>query len=147
MIAVIQRVRAARCEVKGSVVGKIDRGLVIFVGVEEDDRGETVREVANKIVGLRIFDDEQGRMNENLDSVDGELLVVPNFTLCSGKSSGQRPSFSSAAPPDRAEELYEMLLDAFRDRTNPVRSGQFGARMNLVVENDGPVTLVRQYNS
>lgn len=147
MRAVIQRVREARCTVDGTNVGEIDRGLVIFVGVEQDDQREEVRKAADKIIGLRIFDDAQGRMNENLRSVDGDLLVIPNFTLCSEGTSGRRPSFSSAASPDRAEQLYEVLLDEFRERTDSVRSGRFGARMNVTVENEGPVTLVRQYGS
>lgn len=145
MKVVLQRVRSARCLVEGRIVGEIQRGLVTFVGVEEGDGRETMREASRKIIGLRIFDDGEGRMNHDLMDVGGDLLVIPNFTLCSDGSSGRRPSFGMAAPPDRAEELYEKLLDEFRKETDTVQSGQFGARMEVTVENDGPVTLIRSY--
>jgi D-tyrosyl-tRNA(Tyr) deacylase len=142
---VLQRVRSAQCLVDKEVVGEIHRGLVIFVGVEENDREETMKTASEKILGLRMFDDDEDRMNLNLIDVEGDLLVIPNFTLCSDGSSGRRPSFGSAAPPDRAERLYERLLDHFRERTDGVQSGRFGAHMEVTVENDGPVTLVRSY--
>lgn len=145
MNVVLQRVRSARCLVDEDIVGEIRRGLVTFIGVEENDQEETMETASEKILGLRMFDDEDGRMNHDLIDVDGDLLVIPNFTLCSDGSSGRRPSFGTAAPPGRAETLYERLLDHFRERTNRVQSGPFGAHMEVTVENDGPVTLIRSY--
>jgi D-tyrosyl-tRNA(Tyr) deacylase len=142
MRAVVQRVSEARVAVDGAVVGTIGRGLCVLLGVGLADTERDADALCRKIVGLRIFEDEVGRFARSLDEVSGALLVVSQFTLLGDCRKGRRPSFTDAAPPERAERLYEHFVARARDGSVPVATGRFGARMALALVNDGPVTLV-----
>lgn len=142
MRAVVQRVTAARVEVGGETVGQIERGFAVFLGIGKDDGPADVEYVADKVLGLRVFADENGKMNRALADVGGGLLVISQFTLFGDTSRGRRPSFADAMAPDRAERLYEDFVAACRRRCNGVETGRFGADMRVVVDNDGPVTLL-----
>ncbi|MDT8370234.1 MAG: D-aminoacyl-tRNA deacylase [Longimicrobiales bacterium] len=143
MRVVLQRVRSASVEVGGKIVGTIGHGHLLLVGFTEDDGEDAVRWMAEKIVGLRVFADEEGRMNLGLDEVDGALLVVSQFTLYGDVRKGRRPSFVDAAHPDRAVPLYTRFLEALEARApGRVEAGIFGAQMQVALVNDGPVTLV-----
>lgn len=122
-------------------MGKIGQGLVSFVGVEFSDDRATVEEAARTLPILRVFEGNSGNLDRSLEDVDGDLLVIPNFTICATFSGGGRPSFDEAAAPDRAETLYEALLDELSERLEFVESGRFGAMMDVEVDNEGPVTL------
>jgi len=140
--AVVQRVSQARVEVDGTVVGAIERGFCVLLGVGRTDTETDVDALCRKVVGLRIFEDESGRFARGLDEVGGGLLVVSQFTLYADCRKGRRPSFTEAAPPDRAEALYEHFVARARGTVDPVATGRFGARMALTLTNDGPVTLL-----
>jgi D-aminoacyl-tRNA deacylase len=140
--AVVQRVSEARVAVDGQVVGAIGRGLCVLLGVGHADTERDADALCRKIVGLRIFEDQAGRFAHGLDDVGGALLVVSQFTLYADCRKGRRPSFTDAAPPERAEQLYERFVTCAREGTVPVATGRFGARMALALVNDGPVTLV-----
>ena len=142
MRAVVQRVTAARVEVAGEVVGAIERGLVVFIGIGEGDGESEAQKLVDKIVGLRIFEDGDGKMNRALADIDGSLLLVSQFTLYGDVRRGRRPSFEDAMPPERAERLYEQFVELARGRHPRVETGRFRADMRVVVDNDGPVTLV-----
>ncbi|HEX3658768.1 MAG TPA: D-aminoacyl-tRNA deacylase [Pirellulales bacterium] len=141
MRACIQRVTEARVTVNEQVVGKIGRGLLVLLGVAADDTPADVGWLAEKIVGLRIFDDAVGKMNLALAEVGGELLVVSQFTLHGDCRKGRRPSFVAAAPPEMAERLYQAFVDEVRTRGVTVETGQFRQHMFVGLINDGPVTL------
>ena len=138
----MQRVSEARVAVEGAVVGAIGRGLCVLLGVGHADTERDADALCRKIVGLRIFEDEAGRFARALDEVGGALLVVSQFTLYGDCRKGRRPSFTDAAPPERAERLYAHFVARARDGAVPVATGRFGARMALALVNDGPVTLV-----
>jgi D-tyrosyl-tRNA(Tyr) deacylase len=140
--AVVQRVSAARVEVGGEVVGSIGRGLLVFLGAGRGDGEEDGAYVLAKVLGLRVFPDEAGKMSLALDEVRGELLVVSQFTLYGDLRRGRRPSFSEALEPVEAERLYERFLAGARASGLVVASGRFGADMHVHAENDGPVTLL-----
>lgn len=143
MRVVLQRVSRASVSVDGRTKGGIGRGHVVLVGVGEGDGSEEVEWMARKVVDLRIFDDEDGRMNLSLDDVGGELLVVSQFTLYGDARKGRRPSFVGAADPETAEPLYEAFLEELESRIpGRVASGEFGAMMEVELVNDGPVTLL-----
>jgi D-tyrosyl-tRNA(Tyr) deacylase len=142
MRAVVQRVREAAVEVEGSVVSSIGRGLLVLLGVGRDDGPADVRYVAGKILDLRVFDDEQGRMNRAVGEVGGAVLVVSQFTLYGDARKGRRPSFDQAAPPDLGRELYEAVAHELAAADLPVRTGVFGAVMQVRLVNDGPVTIL-----
>jgi D-aminoacyl-tRNA deacylase len=142
MRAVVQRVTAARVEVDGEIVGKIERGLVAFVGIGKGDTEAEARYLVDKITSLRVFEDEQGKMNRALGEVRGGLLVVSQFTLYGDTSRGRRPGFDQAMPPADAERLYERVVELARARHSPVETGRFRADMRVLVDNDGPVTLL-----
>ena len=142
MRAVVQRVKGARVEVDGKIVGEIGRGLLIFLGVGEGDSEKDCEYLANKIVHLRVFADEQGLMNLSLLEVEGAALVVSQFTLWGDCRKGRRPSFTRAAPPERAKELYEHFIGLTRARGLQVASGEFQEMMDVHLLNDGPVTLL-----
>ena len=142
MRAVVQRVTAARVEVDGEVVGSIERGLVAFVGIGKGDGEADARYLVDKITTLRVFEDEQGKMNRALGDVGGGLLVVSQFTLYGDTSRGRRPGFDLAMPPAEAERLYEHVVGLARARHSPVETGRFRADMRVLVDNDGPVTLL-----
>jgi D-tyrosyl-tRNA(Tyr) deacylase len=123
-------------------VATIGRGFVLLVGAGSDDDESTVRRLADKVVDLRVFADEAGKMNLSLEDVKGSALIVSQFTLFADMSRGRRPSFLKAGDPKRAEELYLMFVQRFRDRGIETQTGSFGADMTVTIENDGPVTLV-----
>lgn len=142
MRAVVQRVTSARVDVGGQTVGRIERGLAVFLGIGKDDGPADVAHVADKVLGLRVFADDRGKMNRALADVDGGLLIISQFTLFGDTSRGRRPSFTDAMAPDRAEELYLAFVAYCRRQRSRVETGRFGADMRVVVDNDGPVTLL-----
>jgi D-tyrosyl-tRNA(Tyr) deacylase len=142
MRTLIQRVRRASVDVEGERVAEIGRGLLVFAGFGREDGEETLSWMARKIVGLRVFEDESGKMNRSVGEVDGEILVVSQFTLYGDCLKGRRPSFDRSARVERGRELYEMFLEVLRRESPvPVRSGVFRAHMAVDLVNDGPVTL------
>ncbi len=141
MKACIQRVRQARVLVDGVVVGQIERGLLVLLGVGHADTERDAEYLAAKLVGLRIFEDEQGKMNRSLDEVSGAMLVVSQFTLWGNCRKGRRPSFVEAAPPELAERLYDYFCDVVQRLGIRVARGVFRAHMDVSLTNDGPVTL------
>ena len=142
MKAVIQRVSEGSVTVDGEVIGRIGRGLVILLGVAEDDEKKDLDILVRKIIGLRIFDDDQGKTNLSLKDVDGELLVVSQFTLLADCRKGRRPSFFHAGSPQKAEAMYEEFIRECRKEVRKVDHGEFGAIMKVTIENDGPFTIV-----
>ncbi|MBI2393537.1 MAG: D-tyrosyl-tRNA(Tyr) deacylase [Deltaproteobacteria bacterium] len=142
MKAVVQRVAGARVEVAGEVVGAIDRGLLVYLGVAIGDELRDVEWLAEKVRGLRIFEDEQGKMNRDVADVGGGVLVISQFTLLGDCRRGRRPSFSGAMPPETAERLYESFVAAVRAKGVPVETGRFRAEMKVHSLNDGPVTML-----
>lgn len=142
MRVVLQRVSRARVTVTDRVTGEIGRGLLLLVGLTEADTEEALRWMADKVVGLRIFPDEEGKMNRSLEEAEGALLVVSQFTLYGDARKGRRPSFVEAARPEIAIPLYERFLALLRETGRPVASGEFGAMMQVELVNDGPVTLI-----
>jgi D-aminoacyl-tRNA deacylase len=139
---VVQRVSRASVTVGGSVVASIGPGLAVLVGVAGDDGPEDLAMAASKLTGLRVFPDGDGRMNLSVGEVDGEVLVVSQFTLLGEVSRGRRPSFTGAAPPEIAARAIEMLVDLLRQRGARVSTGVFGGQMEVELVNSGPVTLV-----
>lgn len=142
MKAVLQRVSRATVSVEGEIVGAIGPGLCVLLGVAGADGADQASRLAGKVARLRIFEDESGRFDRSLLDVGGEALVVSQFTLLGDTARGNRPSFTDAAPPDRAEPLYEAFCDELRGLGVPVATGRFGARMAVELVNDGPVTLL-----
>jgi D-tyrosyl-tRNA(Tyr) deacylase len=138
----LQRVSHAEVRVENRSVGRIERGLVVFVGVEQGDREYAADYLADKTAELRIFPDGEGRMNRSVEQIGGEVLVVSQFTLAASTRRGRRPSYSSAAAPDLAQALYERFMERLRRRGVPVASGIFQAMMQVELVNDGPVTLL-----
>ena len=142
MKGLVQRVRRASVTVDGEVIGEIGAGSCVFVGVGHDDGEDDAALLADRLVGLRIFADEAGKMNRSLADVGGSMLVVSQFTLYADTRRGRRPSFVDAAPPERANALIERLAAAVRELGIPVAGGRFGADMLVELQNDGPVTLM-----
>ena len=142
MRVVLQRVKEASVTVDGSIIGQIDRGFLLLVGVTHEDTLDQVNWLADKIAGLRVFEDEEERMNRSLDDVDGKILSVSQFTLYGDVKKGRRPAFTEAAKPDLANELYEAFNTRLRSNGTTVETGQFGAMMDIALINDGPVTLI-----
>lgn len=142
MRALVQRVSQASVTVDGSVTGQIERGLVVFIGVRHDDTHARAEQLAYKIIHLRIFPDQQGKMNLNLLEIAGQLLVVSQFTLYADTRKGNRPSYSEAAQRGLAEPMYEYFIQQCRERGAPVSTGIFQAHMQVKLVNDGPVTLM-----
>src|SRR6476646_1881025 len=142
MRAVLQRVSRASVTVGGEVVGQIDRGIMVLLGVEADDTDEDARQLADRTIALRIFDDADGKMNLSLEDIGGSLLVVSQFTLLGDCRKGRRPSFIGAAPPELAEKLYNTFIGAAGSKGIPVATGRFRAMMDVELVNDGPVTLL-----
>jgi D-tyrosyl-tRNA(Tyr) deacylase len=138
----IQRVSRASVTVDGRTVGEIGRGLLVLVGVESGDADEDADYLADKTAELRIFADDEGRMNRSLEEIGGSALVVSQFTLAATTRRGRRPSFSRAAPPDLADGLYRRFADRLRDRGLEVATGTFQAMMQVELVNDGPVTIL-----
>ena len=143
MRAVIQRVSQARVEVESQLTGQIQEGLLVLLGIAPEDQDADIDYLIRKIVQLRIFKDEAGKMNRSVQDIGGGLLVVSQFTLYADTKKGNRPSYLRSAPPDQAIPLYERFLARLRDRfEGPVATGKFGAYMQVSLLNDGPVTLV-----
>lgn len=143
MRVVLQRVSRGEVRIDGEAVGRIGKGHVLLVGFAGDDGAEQVEWMADKVVGLRVFADDEGKMNLSLEDVGGELLVVSQFTLYGDTRKGRRPSFVHAAAPEVAIPLYESFVDALRSRgVSRVETGEFGAMMEVDLVNDGPVTLL-----
>jgi D-aminoacyl-tRNA deacylase len=143
MRIVLQRVSRAEVRIDGAVCGAIGRGFVLLVGLTATDTTETLAWMADKVIGLRLFADDEGRMNRSLDEVGGGLLVVSQFTLYGDARKGRRPSFIDAAPPELAVPLYDRFVELLRQRApGPVETGEFGAMMQVELVNDGPVTLL-----
>lgn len=142
MRSVVQRVKQASVSVDGKVVGKISAGLLVLLAVGQDDSlGETTWMV-DKLIGLRIFEDEEGKMNRSIEDVGGEILMVSQFTLYGDCRKGKRPSFISAAPPDRAKLLFEQTVEQTRRRGVKVETGIFQTEMEIALINHGPVTIL-----
>ncbi|MCB9747739.1 MAG: D-tyrosyl-tRNA(Tyr) deacylase [Candidatus Omnitrophica bacterium] len=142
MKLILQRVKHAQVEVQAKIVGKIDQGLLVFLGVAEDDSSEDVRYLVDKIIQLRIFDDAQGKMNLSVVDLGGSVLVVSQFTLYGDCRKGRRPSFDQAAAPAKAEQLYNEFVELLRQKKIDVATGQFKAMMDVSLINDGPVTFI-----
>ncbi len=142
MKALIQRVNQASVTVDGETIGAIGSGILILLGVTHDDDSKDVDFLVEKCVNLRIFEDENGKMNRSLLDVSGEILVISQFTLYGDASHGRRPSFTAAARPDVAIPLYEEFVDKCRKRAPKVATGKFGAEMQVELINDGPVTIM-----
>ena len=142
MRAVLTRVNSASVAIDGQVVGKIGKGFLILLGVGPNDTAEHCRFLAQKALGLRVFEDENQKMNLGLDAVNGQVLVVSQFTLYGNCRKGRRPSFTDAAPPQLGNELYEQFLKECEALGFPPQHGQFGADMQVESVNDGPVTLI-----
>jgi len=142
MRCVIQRVSQASVRVEGNVIGEIGSGLLALVGIGQDDGLSDIAWLATKIIGLRIFEDQEGKMNESLSDIYGELLLVSQFTLFGDCRKGKRPSFSDAAPPEIAKALFDQLVDHIRLQGITVETGQFQADMEVSLVNSGPVTIL-----
>jgi len=142
MKAVLQRVTSASVEIEGKIVGQIRSGLLVLLGVEKEDSESDGRYLVEKIRALRIFSDEQGKMNRSLVDVGGAVLLVSQFTLLGRTANGRRPSFDAAAPPDEAKRLYELVAMELRAQGTIVETGVFAAHMQVALLNDGPVTFV-----
>ncbi len=146
MRAVIQRVTASDVQVDHEIVGRIGSGLLVLLGISRSDEQKDADYLADKVVHLRIFEDDEGKMNRSLLETRGEVLVVSQFTLLGDCRKGRRPSFVEAAPPERAEQLYEYFVDQLRLKGTTVCTGQFQAKMAVSLVNDGPVTLILESN-
>lgn len=142
MRLVIQRVLHAEVQVDGNTIGKIGKGLLVFVGSGQDDTKEIADKYLRKLLGLRIFEDENGKTNLSLKDVDGELLIVSQFTLYANCKKGNRPSFIEAGEPHMAEALYEYMIDEAKKSVPVVEHGEFGADMKVSLLNDGPFTVI-----
>ena len=142
MKCLLQRVTQASVTVAGEVVGEIDHGLLVLVGVEPEDAEQTVTRMAERLLRYRVFSDAEGKMNLNVAQVQGSILLVSQFTLAADTTSGNRPGFSTAAPPEQASNLCDQLADALRKGDVRVETGRFGADMQVTLVNDGPVTFL-----
>lgn len=146
MIGLLQRVSEASVKVDGHITGQIARGLLVLVGVEKQDDEATALRLLERILSYRVFPDEQGKMNLSLADIDGELLLVPQFTLAADTHKGTRPSFSSAAPPEQGKTRFEHFVNLAKNSHPKVETGVFGADMKVSLVNDGPVTFWLQVN-
>ena len=138
----VQRVSQASVNVEGETIGRIGKGFLVLAGISEEDDRAVAEKMVKKLLGLRIFEDAEGKTNLNLDTVKGELLVVSQFTLYADCRKGNRPSFVHAGPPEKAEELYEYIVELCRKEVKIVETGRFGAEMAVSLINDGPFTIL-----
>lgn len=139
---VVQRVNEASVAVDGKVIGHINKGFLVLIGVSDDDTKEIADKMVKKLLGLRIFDDENDKINLSLTDVGGELLLISQFTLYANCKKGYRPSFTDAGAPDMANEMYEYIIDKCRSENYYVETGEFGADMKVSLLNDGPFTII-----
>lgn len=142
MRSLIQRVKEAKVLVNNNIVGEINKGLLVFLGIGNDDNEEDINWLSQKIIQLRIFSDEEGKLNKNIQDINGSLLIVSQFTLFASTKKGNRPSFINSAPPEKAKTLYEQFIEKCECLLQKkVEQGIFGANMNVYLINDGPVTI------
>ena len=146
MIAVIQRAKSGSVTVDEKIIGEIDHGFVILLGVTDTDEESDADYLADKIAHLRVFNDENEKMNLSIQEVGGSALVISQFTLCGDTRKGRRPSFIQAAHPDKGNAFYEYFMAQLKEKGVPVESGEFGAMMDVALVNDGPVTFVLDSN-
>ncbi len=139
---VIQRVSESEVKVDGEILGKIGKGFMVLIGVSDSDTKETADKMIRKMLALRIFEDEQGKTNLSLEAVEGELLLISQFTLYANCKKGNRPSFIGAGAPDMAEEMYEYIISKCKEQVRVVERGRFGADMKVSLVNDGPFTII-----
>lgn len=144
MIGLIQRVKRAKVSVETVVIGEIDHGILLLLGIEKNDSNDSVERLAKKVANLRIFEDENAKMNLSLLDVKGELLVVSQFTLVADIAKGNRPGFSNSAPPVLSENLYKQFINHYTAVYTSCKSGRFGANMQVELINDGPATFYLQ---
>jgi D-tyrosyl-tRNA(Tyr) deacylase len=144
---VIQRVKSAKVNVKGEMIAEVRRGLLLLVGVGKDDRVEEAERLAKKVTNLRIFEDEQGKMNLNIKQVNGQILSVPQFTLYADTQKGNRPGFEFSAEPGMAKEYWQRFNNLIQKDEIDVKTGVFGAHMEVELINDGPVTIIMERSS
>ena len=142
MKLVIQRVKHASVTVDGNVIGKIGQGFMVLIGVSDEDTKETADKMVKKLLGLRIFEDENGKTNLDIHTVGGSLLLISQFTLYADCKHGNRPSFIKAGKPDMANEMYEYIIAKCREQVETVETGEFGADMKVELLNDGPFTIL-----
>ncbi len=142
MKALIQRVKRAFVTIDGQLYSKIGQGLLVLLGVEKGDEKLNAEKLADKLSKLRIFEDENEKMNRSILDIEGEMLIVSQFTLCGDCKKGTRPSFDKSAPPEIANELYEYFISQVKSLNIPVQTGKFGAMMDVELINDGPVTFM-----
>lgn len=142
MKTIIQRVNHSSVSVDGKIVGQINTGLCVLVGAEPEDTQKDVEWTANKLINLRIFEDENGKMNKSLLDINGEVLLVSQFTLLADCSTGRRPSFTGAGNPEKAKEIFDALVDKISSLNVNVQTGVFGADMIVQIENNGPATFI-----
>ena len=145
MKGLIQRVKRASVTIDGEVHSKINQGILILLGVEKGDNEQNADKLADKLCKLRIFEDEDGKMNKSVVDINGEILIVSQFTLAGDCKKGTRPSFDKAELPQRANELYEYFIDLIKQKNIPVGTGVFGAMMDVELVNDGPVTFMLEF--
>ena len=145
MKGLIQRVKRASVTIDGKVYSKINQGILILLGVKKGDNEQNADKLADKLCKLRIFEDEDGKMNKSILDVNGEILIVSQFTLAGDCKKGTRPSFDKAELPQRANELYEYFVDLIKQKNIPVGTGVFGAMMDVELVNDGPVTFMLEF--
>lgn len=146
MRAVVQRVKMSSVTVDDKITGKIGQGLTVLIGVEDGDSEKDAEYIADKVCGLRIFEDEQGKMNLSVEDIEGEVLAVSQFTLLADARKGRRPSFTRAAAPDEANDLYRKVINKIKSRNINVEEGVFQAEMMVEIHNDGPVTILLDSN-
>lgn len=142
MRVIIQRSKESSVSIDGEVVGSIDKGLVLLVGFHDDDTQEDLNYAVRKVVNMRLFSDDEGKMNLSLKDIEGSILSVSQFTLYANTKKGNRPSFVAAAKPDYAEKLYHQFNEKLKEENVPVETGTFGAMMDVSIQNDGPVTII-----
>lgn len=139
---IVQRVNKSQVEVEEKIVGKIDKGFMVLIGITHNDTKEIADFLVRKLINLRVFEDKNGKMNLSLKDVQGSLLLISQFTLYADCTSGNRPSFTNAAKPEFANELYEYIIDECKKQISNVQTGIFGADMQVSLVNDGPVTII-----
>lgn len=142
MRAVVQRVKEASCKIDEKIVGKIEKGILLFLGIGKGDEDKDLKYLVDKVLGLRIFSDDEGKMNLSLEDVEGEILIISQFTLYGDVRKGKRPSFSNSSSPEIGEAYYKQFIEEVRSRGIKAETGVFGADMDIELINDGPVTIL-----